>query len=132
MIVRLKRVYAPAEPGDGFRILVDRLWPRGLAKESARIDLWLKDIAPSTELRKWFGHDSKRWRSFRTKYFREIDARPDTLAVLLDHAHKEPVTLVYTRHERSATTTRWRSMNICRLGRRSSDQQTGRYHGKIG
>ena len=99
MIVRLKRVYAPAEPGDGFRILVDRLWPRGLAKESARIDLWLKDIAPSTELRKWFGHDSKRWRSFRTKYFREIDARPDTLAVLLDHVHKEPVTLVYAARE---------------------------------
>ena len=99
MIVRLKRVYLPAEPSDGFRILVDRLWPRGLAKESACIDLWLKDIAPSTELRKWFGHDSKRWRSFRTKYFREIDSRPDTLVVLLDHVRKGPVTLVYAARE---------------------------------
>jgi len=99
MKVRLKRVYAPAEPGDGFRVLVDRLWPRGLAKESARIDLWLKDIAPSTELRKWFGHDSKRWRSFRTKYFREIGSRPDALAVLLDHVREGPVTLVYAARE---------------------------------
>jgi len=99
MIVRLKRVYLPAEPSDGFRILVDRLWPRGLAKESARIDLWLKDIAPSTGLRKWFGHDAKRWRSFRTKYFREIDSHADALAVLLDHVRKGPVTLVYAARE---------------------------------
>jgi uncharacterized protein YeaO (DUF488 family) len=99
MIVRLKRAYAPAEPSDGFRILVDRLWPRGLTRESARVDLWLKDIAPSSELRKWFNHDSKRWRSFRTKYFREIDSSPDALAVLLNHVRKGPVTLVYAARE---------------------------------
>lgn len=99
MIVRLKRAYAPAEASDGFRILVDRLWPRGLTRESARVDLWLKDIAPSNELRKWFNHDPKRWRSFRTKYFREIDSRPDVLAALLDHVRKGPVTLVYAARE---------------------------------
>ena len=99
MIVRLKRAYAPAEPSDGVRILVDRLWPRGLTRESARVDLWLKDIAPSNELRKWFNHDPKRWRSFRTKYFREIDSCPDALAALLEHVRKGPVTLVYAARE---------------------------------
>jgi len=99
MIVGLKRVYAPASPSDGLRILVDRLWPRGLSKESARIDLWLKDIAPSTELRKWFNHDAKRWRSFRSKYFREIESRPDALAVLLERVRKKRVTLVYAARE---------------------------------
>ena len=99
MKVKLKRAYAPAEPDDGYRILVDRLWPRGLAKKSAQIDLWLKDIAPSSELRKWFDHDPKRWRSFRAKYFREIDSRPDPLAVLLDQVRKGPVTLVYGARE---------------------------------
>lgn len=98
-MVRLKRVYAQAEPSDGLRVLVDRLWPRGLTKESACVDLWLKDIAPSNELRKWFNHDPKRWRPFRAKYFREIDSRPDVLAVLLDHVRKGPVTLVYAARE---------------------------------
>lgn len=101
MKVRLKRVYAPAEPEDGFRILVDRLGPRGLTKRSARVDLWLKDIAPSTELRRWFNHDPTRWRSFRARYFREIDSHPDTLAALLDHVRNGRVTLVYgARDER--------------------------------
>lgn len=99
MTIRIKRAYAPPEPGDGFRILIDRLWPRGLAKDSARIDLWLKEIAPSSELRKWFNHEPKRWQSFRTKYFREIDSNPEALAVLLDHVGKRPVTLVYAARE---------------------------------
>lgn len=99
MAVKIKRAYAPAEPGDGTRILVDRLWPRGVAKEEAHIDLWLKEIAPSNELRKWFAHDPKRWRSFRAKYFREIDANPDVLAQLLEHVRKEPVTLVYAARD---------------------------------
>lgn len=99
MKVKLKRAYAPPEADDGYRILVDRLWPRGLAKKSAHIDLWLKDIAPSSELRKWFDHDPKRWRSFRAKYFREIDSHRDALAVLLEHVRKGPVTLVYGARE---------------------------------
>lgn len=99
MTARLKRAYASAEPGDGLRILVDRLWPRGLTRESARVDLWLRDIAPSNELRKWFNHDPKRWRSFRTKYFREINSRLDALAVLLEHFRNRPVTLVYAARE---------------------------------
>jgi uncharacterized protein YeaO (DUF488 family) len=99
MAIRLKRAYAPAEPDDGFRILVDRLWPRGLAKKSSHIDLWLKDIAPSRELRKWFDHDPKRWRSFRTKYFREIDSNPAVLATLLEQVRKGPVTLLYAARE---------------------------------
>ncbi|HMN13371.1 MAG TPA: DUF488 family protein [Bellilinea sp.] len=99
MAARLKRVYAPAEPGDGCRILVDRLWPRGLARERARVNLWLKDIAPSNELRNWFSHDPKRWRSFCIKYFREIDSRPDALGELLKHLRNGPVTLLYAARE---------------------------------
>lgn len=99
MAIRLKRAYAPAEPGDGFRILVDRLWPRGLAKQSSHVDLWLKDIAPSSELRKWFDHDPKRWRLFRTKYFREIDSNPGALARLLEQVRRGPVTLLYAARE---------------------------------
>lgn len=99
MNVRIKRVYLPAEPDDGVRILVDRLWPRGVAKHSARIDLWLKDIAPSTELRQWFNHDPTRWRAFRARYFREIDSHPDALALLLEHIRNGPVTLVYAARD---------------------------------
>jgi uncharacterized protein YeaO (DUF488 family) len=69
---RIKRAYAPPTPEDGFRVLVDRLWPRGLSKEAAAIDEWRKDVAPSAELRKWFGHDSKRWATFKTRYREEL------------------------------------------------------------
>jgi len=99
MTIRLKRVYAPAEAGDGFRILVDRLWPRGLAKESVHVNLWLKDIAPSSALRQWFNHDPKRWRSFRAKYFQEIDTHSDALALLLKYVRKGTVTLVYAARD---------------------------------
>jgi uncharacterized protein YeaO (DUF488 family) len=70
--VRLKRVYEPAAPEDGVRILVDRLWPRGLSKEKTAVDHWMKDIAPSAELRKWFGHDPDRWPEFRRRYMEEL------------------------------------------------------------
>jgi uncharacterized protein YeaO (DUF488 family) len=72
MIIKLKRVYEKPKPADGTRILVDRLWPRGLSKVRAKLDLWLKEIAPSTELRKWFGHDAKKWRDFRRRYESEL------------------------------------------------------------
>lgn len=75
MTVKLKRVYDPPEKGDGFRILVDRLWPRGLSKEKAKVDLWLKEIAPSNCLRKWFGHDPEKWDVFRKKYREELAAK---------------------------------------------------------
>ena len=95
-MVRIKRIYEPPSKEDGFRILVDRLWPRGLSKESAAIDLWLKDIAPGTNLRKWFGHDPARWESFRKKYIAEIDAQPHLLKHLRElHQRKGTITLLY-------------------------------------
>ena len=99
MTVKTKRAYVPDEAGDGIRILVDRLWPRGLAKESARIDLWLKDIAPSNELRKWFNHDPKRWPTFRIRYFWEIDSHTEVLAMLIERVRKGTVTLVYAARD---------------------------------
>lgn len=78
---RIKRAYAPATPEDGLRVLVDRLWPRGLAKEAARVDLWLKEIAPSTELRQWFGHDATRWPEFAARYQQELTT-PERSAAL--------------------------------------------------
>ncbi|HET6342502.1 MAG TPA: DUF488 domain-containing protein [Gemmatimonadota bacterium] len=95
MALKLKRAYEPAEPGDGFRVLVDRLWPRGISKSSARIDLWLKEIAPSTTLRKWFGHDPAKWTMFRDRYFRELDKNRDAVEILQGHMHHGVVTLVY-------------------------------------
>ncbi|MBA2920505.1 DUF488 family protein [Sphingomonas sp. MAH-20] len=93
--VRLKRAYEPVEAGDGFRVLVDRLWPRGVSKKDARIDEWVKDIAPSARLRTWFGHDPARWTEFQHRYLDEIRADPDRLAHLRALARKGPITLVY-------------------------------------
>ena len=73
-MVRIKRVYAPPAPDDGLRVLVDRLWPRGLTKEAAAVDLWLKELGPSTELRKWFGHDPARWEAFTARYREELES----------------------------------------------------------
>jgi uncharacterized protein YeaO (DUF488 family) len=80
-MVRIKRVYAPPSPADGYRVLVDRLWPRGLSKEAARVDEWLKEIAPSPGLRKWFGHDPDRWTEFAKRYRKELEA-PERAAAL--------------------------------------------------
>lgn len=95
MSTRLKRAYEAPEPGDGYRILVDRLWPRGLSKSSARIDLWLKDIAPSAPLRKWFNHEPEKWTEFKTRYFSELDNDPESVKQLLSHMRQGKVTLVY-------------------------------------
>ena len=95
MAIKLKRAYESAESTDGFRILVDRLWPRGVSKKAARIDLWLKEIAPSTQLRKWFDHDPAKWATFRNRYFQELKNNPDAVDQLLQHSHNGPVTLVY-------------------------------------
>ena len=93
--IRLKRAYAAPESGDGFRVLVDRLWPRGVTKEAAQIDLWLKEVAPSTELRKWFGHDPARWIEFQRRYFAELDQAPEAVALLAERVRQGGVTLVY-------------------------------------
>ena len=95
MGLQLKRAYDQPESADGFRVLVDRLWPRGVTKDKAKIDLWLKDIAPSTELRQWFQHDPAKWTAFRTRYFAELDRAPEAVAVLREHLGKGRVTLVY-------------------------------------
>ena len=95
MSINLKRIYEPPEKGDGFRIMVDRLWPRGLTKQKAAIDLWLKDIAPSTELRKWFGHDPEKWKEFQKKYLKELKENNEAVSVLREHLKKGPVTLLY-------------------------------------
>lgn len=95
MPIRLKRVYEEKADGDGYRILVDRLWPRGLSKAKAGVDLWLKDIAPSTELRRWFGHDPARWAEFKRRYRDELAGNEAAVATLREHAKAGPVTLLY-------------------------------------
>lgn len=97
MTVVIKRVYEPAEENDGFRILVDRLWPRGLSKEKAAIDLWAKEIAPSDDLRKWFSHDPSRWEEFRKRYRDELSTgdRKKMLKDLVSRAGRGLLTLVY-------------------------------------
>lgn len=97
--LRLKRAYEPAEAGDGMRVLVDRLWPRGLHKEAAGIDLWLKEIAPSTELRQWFGHDPARWKEFQRKYRAELREHTDLLDKIKEAQREGPVTLLFAAHD---------------------------------
>jgi uncharacterized protein YeaO (DUF488 family) len=99
--VRLKRAYDPPEREDGRRILIDRLWPRGVSKADATIDLWLKELAPSTELRKWFGHDPRRWAAFRTRYAKEIHGKGELLEHLRELARWGPVTLVYSARDQT-------------------------------
>lgn len=98
MSVTLKRAYEDPTPSDGKRILIDRLWPRGLSKERARIDLWLKEVAPSTELRQWFGHDPEKWSEFQKRYRAELKDNP-ALAELKELASQGDVTLVYSAHD---------------------------------
>ena len=95
MDIQLKRAYVEASPADGTRVLVDRLWPRGVSKERARLDLWLKTIAPSTELRKWFNHDPARWSEFRKRYEKELKENPEDVGRLVDLAKAGRVTLIY-------------------------------------
>src|SRR5271169_5663582 len=98
---RIKRVYAPPEEGDGFRVLVDRLWPRGIAKNKARIDLWLKDVAPSNDLRRRFHGEPSKWREFVAAYARELKEAPGRAAAeaLRQHAVEGPVTLLYAARD---------------------------------
>ncbi|RWR11847.1 DUF488 domain-containing protein [Sinirhodobacter populi] len=98
-MIHLKRAYEPALPGDGARVLVDRLWPRGISKEVAQLDDWMKDVAPSTDLRKWFGHDPAKWPEFQHRYREELASRGADLDRLRDLARKGPLTLIYAAHD---------------------------------
>ena len=97
-MIKLKRVYDPAR-SDGYRILVDRLWPRGLTKTEANVDKWLKDIAPSDQLRRWFSHEVTRWPEFKRRYFAELAPKEDLLRPIIDQASENPVTLVYAARD---------------------------------
>jgi uncharacterized protein YeaO (DUF488 family) len=98
-MVKLKRVYDPVSRTDGTRFLVERLWPRGLSKEKLHLTAWLKEVGPSTELRQWFSHDPLKWSQFRTRYFRELDSRPESWRPILTAARRGIVTLVYSSHD---------------------------------
>jgi uncharacterized protein YeaO (DUF488 family) len=95
MKLSIKRVYDPPAKADGVRILVDRVWPRGVSKDNAKIHAWLKNAAPSTELRKWFGHDPERWTEFRKRYRAELKENPEAVRELRNAIGKESATLVY-------------------------------------
>jgi uncharacterized protein YeaO (DUF488 family) len=99
-MLKVKRIYEAPEKGDGFRVLVDRVWPRGVSKERAHLDLWLKDVAPSDALRKWFGHDPKRWTEFAAKYRKELRGKKEMVRQLkqLEEEHGI-VTLLYSAHD---------------------------------
>lgn len=99
MKISIKRVYEAPAPSDGRRILVDRLWPRGLSKASAQIDYWAKDIAPSNELRRWYDHDPEKWPEFRRRYFAELNEQPDGVASLRGQIGKGPATFLYSSKE---------------------------------
>jgi uncharacterized protein YeaO (DUF488 family) len=96
--ILLKRAYEPAAKSDGKRVLVERLWPRGIKKEALALHAWMKDVAPSTQLRKWFNHDSEKWNEFRKRYFAELSGNPDSWRALIENAPSR-LTLVYSSHD---------------------------------
>ena len=98
-MIRIKRAYEEAAPEDGRRFLVDRLWPRGIKKEALPLDGWLKEVAPSDELRRWFGHEPERWAEFQRRYAAELDAQPESWQPLLEAARQGDVTLVYAARD---------------------------------
>ncbi len=99
MPIFLKRVYEPVSPSDGCRILVDRLWPRGVSKQDARIDLWSKEAAPSSELRRWFNHEPDKWTEFKRRYFKELRDRQESLEPILERVRAGGVTFVFASRE---------------------------------
>ena len=98
-MIKLKLVYEDAEPDDGTRFLVERLWPRGMKKESLKMDAWVKDVAPSNELRKWFNHDPQKWEEFQKHYWAELDANQEGWEPILQAAKGGDVTLLYSAHD---------------------------------
>jgi uncharacterized protein YeaO (DUF488 family) len=99
LVIKVQRIYSNPKGNKTFRILVDRLWPRGLSKEEVKVDLWQKDIAPSNTLRKWFSHDKRKWDEFKTRYFRELEENSESLNMILDKVREESITLLYGAKE---------------------------------
>jgi uncharacterized protein YeaO (DUF488 family) len=99
LVIQVKRVYEKQTKADGRRFLVDRLWPRGMSKETLRVDGWIKDIAPSDSLRHWFGHDPKKWKEFRSRYFAELGDKQQAWQPILKAARRSNVTLLYSAHD---------------------------------
>jgi uncharacterized protein YeaO (DUF488 family) len=118
MDVRVKRAYEPAEPSDGYRVLIDRIWPRGISREQAQLDEWARELAPSSELRRWFGHDPQRFAEFQRRYLDELAAQAASLRALRRRARHGTLTLVYgardTEHNDAVVLAR-----LLRRGRRS-------------
>lgn len=98
-MINVKRAYEPAAGTDGKRFLVERLWPRGIKKADLQIDAWLKDVAPTTELRRWFSHDPGKWQEFRRRYFAELQRSPQSWQPIVDAARRKTVTLIYSAHD---------------------------------
>ena len=113
-MLKLERAYDPVSAADGRRFLVERLWPRGVSTARLRLDAWLKDVGPSTELRKWFSHDPEKWSQFRRRYFQELDSQPALWRPIVSVARRGTVTLVYSSHEEEHNTTPSRCGNICK------------------
>ncbi len=98
-MLKIKRIYDPPSRDDGMRVLVDLLWPRGLTKEKAKIDLWIKEAAPGTELRKWFNHEPEKWEAFKQRFFAELDKKPEAVEDIIGRARKGTVTLLFGSKE---------------------------------
>ena len=99
IMIKIKRTYEKPETEDGFRILVDRIWPRGLKKTDVQMDFWQKDITPSAPLRKWFKHDESKWNEFKNRYYQELQNKKESIGLLLDKARKGTITLLYSSKE---------------------------------
>jgi uncharacterized protein YeaO (DUF488 family) len=98
-VINVERIYNNPRGNSTFRILVDRLWPRGLSKDKVKVDLWQKQIAPSNSLRRWFSHDERRWDEFKTRYFKELEKNAEFVSTIIDRAKEEPITLLYGAKE---------------------------------
>jgi uncharacterized protein YeaO (DUF488 family) len=99
LVIKVERIYNNPRGNSTFRILVDRLWPRGLSKDKVKVDLWQKDIAPSNSLRRWFSHDERKWDEFKHRYFRELEKNAEFVSTIIDRAKEEPITLLYGAKE---------------------------------
>ncbi|HSD51878.1 MAG TPA: DUF488 family protein [Candidatus Methylomirabilis sp.] len=126
MSIRFKRAYEKPAPSDGYRILVERLWPRGLSKQATRFDLWAKDVAPSTSLRKWFNHDPEKWEEFKVRYFAELDARSDVVARIKGLLRQGRVTFVLASKEARLNSAAALKEYLEQLGRQKSEGQGDR------
>lgn len=118
-MIKLKRAYEKPSPEDGYRVFIERLWPRGVTREEAALDLWLKEIAPSPELRKWFGHDPARWKEFCRRYWVELEGKREPLRVLQEKILEGAVTLVYGSRDEKHNAAG--ALKMFLEGRRASD-----------